>query len=83
MYLFGYPIFGFFLPFIGRRQIALNRDGSQVDTGEAGICDEVGPYFVRPLVFEWLGYGRPLTASMVYETRSGEIVNPPWLAEVA
>lgn len=83
MYLFGYPVFGFFLPFIGRRQIALNRDGSQVDTGEADICDEVGPYYVRPLVFEWLGFGFPLTQSCVHETKTGEIVDAPWLAEAA
>lgn len=83
MNLFGFPVFGFFLPFIGRRQIPLNRDGSVVDTGEADVCDEVGPYYTRPLVFEWLGRGFGLGPSMVHDTRTGEVVNPLWLSEAA
>lgn len=79
MNLFGFPVFGVILPFLGRRTIPLNRDGSVVDTGEADMLNEVGPYYVRPWVFEWLGKGIPLTPSLVYETRSGQPVGPPWL----
>lgn len=79
MKLFGIPVIGVILPYIGRRRIALNRDGSQVDTGRFDACDEVGPYFVMPLVVEWLGFGRSLGPSLVYETCSGEPIDPPWL----
>lgn len=79
MHLFGLPVFGVILPYIGRRRIALNRDGSQVDTGEDDICDEIGPYYVRPMVFEWLNFGFPLGPSLVYETRTGDAIDPPWL----
>lgn len=74
--IFGIPIFGVILPFIGKRHIPLNRDGSFVDTGEALLEDEVGYYFVEPLVFEWLGFGMPLSPAYVRLTSTGEIVEP-------
>jgi len=83
MTLFGFPVFGVILPYVGRRVIALNSDGSQVDTGEYDICNEVGPYYVKPWVLEWLGLGFGLDTSSVYETKTGQIVNPPWKDEPA
>lgn len=59
MKLFGYPIFGFFLPFIGFTNLAANGDGGLVDTGVDDIRDERGPYFFRVLAIEWLGVGLP------------------------
>lgn len=76
-------IFGLILPYIGRRTIPLNRDGSVVDTGQADMCDEVGPYYTKPLVFEWLGFGTGLGPSPVYDARTGEMIDPPWLDEAA
>lgn len=78
MKFFGLPLFGFFLPFVGRRRIALNRDGSFVDTGEELMDDEKGFYYVAPWVFEWLGLGQPLTRSVVRRTDTHEIVTPDW-----
>lgn len=71
----GFPIIGGALPRIGRRRLALNRDGSFVDTGAALIEDEVGYYFVEPLTLEWLGLGIPLTRSHVRLTSTGEIAD--------
>lgn len=48
-----FPIFGGWLPRIGKRRIALNRDGSFVDTGETLIDNEHGYYYVEPWVIEW------------------------------
>lgn len=53
-------IFGVFLPYIGMRRIPINANGSIVDTGKADILDEAGPYYVRMLTFEWLGFGLPI-----------------------
>ena len=60
MKLFGLPLFGVILPFIGRRRIYLNRDGSIVDTGKVDILDERGPLYIDPVVIEWLGAGFPI-----------------------
>lgn len=79
MKIFGLPIFGFFLPYIGRIKLHLNGDGSVVDTGKADVLDEVGPYYVTPLTFEWFGFGMPITKSMVYSTKTNEAVDPPWV----
>lgn len=74
--LLGVPVFGGWLPYIGRRHIPLNRDGSPVESD--GLIEEgCGFYFVKPFVVEWLGYGRPLTRSYVFRTDTGEIVNNP------
>lgn len=78
MKLFGYPVFGFILPFIGKRKIPLNADGSFVDDGADDLLDSSGPLFVRPVVFEWLGFGFPITRSLVYSTMTGEPVEPAW-----
>lgn len=78
MRVFGLPLFGVILPFIWRRTIHLNRDGSFVDTGLDDLIEERGPCFVRPLVFEWLGRGLPLTQSLVFDTRTGKAIDPPW-----
>lgn len=72
-------LFGVVLPFVGRRTVPLNRDGSVVNTGEFDMCNEVGPYYVRPLVFEWLGFGFPLTQSLVFDARTNQAIDPPWL----
>jgi len=72
----GIPLIGVILPFLGRRRIHLNRDGSFVDTGQVDIRDERGFYYVQPWVFEWLGFGWPLTQSNVFLTSTGEAVDP-------
>jgi len=74
--LFGLPILGGIIPLIGRRRLALNRDGSFVDTGEALIENEIGYYYVDPITFEWLGFGLPITKVHVRLTATGEIVPP-------
>lgn len=76
MRIFGIPVFGGILPYIGRRKIPLNRDGSIVDTGEMVMDDEKGPLYVKPWVFEWLIFGFPLSASLVYDSRTNEVVTP-------
>lgn len=78
MRLLGFPIFGVILPYIGRRRISLNRDGSFVDTGEMILDDERGFYYVEPWVFEWLGSGFPLSKALVRRTDTGEVVTPEW-----
>lgn len=78
MNLLGLPLFGVILPFVGRRRIPMNRDGSVVDTGHVDMTDEAGPFYVEPVVFEWLGYGRPLTKSLVFDARTGSPVPCPW-----
>ncbi|KTS51397.1 hypothetical protein NS230_13680 [Methylobacterium indicum] len=78
MKLFGLPVLGLLVPWITRRKLALNADGSFVDTGIEMIEDEVGPYYVRPAVLEWLGFGIPLSQSLVYRTADDEPVDAPW-----
>lgn len=78
-----FPILGVLLPFIGRRRVPLNRDGSVVDTGELDMCDEIGPYYTLPLVFEWLGFGFGLGPSPVYDSRTDQLIDPPWLEAAA
>jgi hypothetical protein len=72
---FGVPIFGVILPFVGRRRLPLNRDGSFVDTGAPLIENETGWYYVEPFVIEWLGFGRPFGATPLRLSSTGEIVN--------
>lgn len=74
--IFGIPLFGVILPFIGWRRIPLNRDGSFVDTGEMLLENERGFYYVEPFVIEWMGAGLPLTRSQVRLVSTGEIVDP-------
>lgn len=74
--LFGLPLFGVILPFIGKRRIPLNRDGSFVDTGEELLENERGYYYVEPWVIEWMGAGFPVTRSQVYLVATGEMVDP-------
>lgn len=72
------PIFGFFLPYIGMRTIPLNKDLTMVDTGKVDLADEVGYYYVRCLVFEWLGFGRPIwqfDGGQVRKWETGELVS--------
>lgn len=52
-----FPILGVIIPWITVRKIPLNRDLSVVDTGQFDMADETGPYYVRVLAFEWLGFG--------------------------
>lgn len=75
-HIFGVPLIGVILPFIGKRRIPINRDGSIVFTGEDDLLDERGFYYVEPWVFEWLGRGWPLTRSLVRRTDTGEVVDP-------
>lgn len=78
IHIFGIPLFGVILPYIGYRRVPLNRDGSVVDTGHGDILDERGFYFVRPFVIEWLGCGWPLSRrGYVYRTDTGELVDEP------
>lgn len=74
IHILGMPLFGVILPFTGRRRIPLNRDLTPVDTGESDILDEVGFYYVEPVVFEWLGNGLSLTKGVVHRTDTGEPV---------
>lgn len=74
--VFGIPLFGVILPFIGWRRIPINRNGSFVDTGEEMIENERGYYYVEPFVIEWMGCGWPLTTSQVRLVSTGEIVDP-------
>lgn len=74
--VFGIPVLGIILPRIGKRRLALNRDGSYVDTGEFNISDEVGFYWIELWTFEWLNLGIPLTGGHVHLTSTGEIVDP-------
>jgi hypothetical protein len=74
MKLLGLPVFGFWLPFIGRVRIYLNRDGSIVDTGAADMRDERGPVYVEPWSVEWLGFGMPFTPATPRDTLTGELV---------
>ncbi len=61
--IFGVPLIGVILPYIGKRRIYLNRDGSMVDTGQHDILDERG----WPL--------KPRT--LVYRTDTGKVVDNP------
>lgn len=78
MRIFGIPVFGVILPFVGKRRIPLNRDGSIVDTGLDLIDDERGYYYVEPWTIEWLGLGVPISRSFIRLCSTGEIVEPPW-----
>lgn len=62
------------VPYIGRRRIDINRDGSLVDTGMFNLSDERGYYYVKPWVFEWLIFGFPLSKSHVYLSSDDSIV---------
>lgn len=73
--VFGLPVVGVILPYIGRRRIPLNRDGSIVETTADDILDERGFYYVEPVVFEWLGFGFPLTDAYVHLTSTGQQVD--------
>ena len=70
--LWGIPVIGVIIPFIGKVRIYLNRDGSQVDTGQIDAHDEYGPLYVEPIVFEWLGFGFPLTPAVIKDSKTGE-----------
>jgi hypothetical protein len=75
--IIGFPILGGTLPWITRRRLALNRDGTYVDTGKTLIEDEVGFYYIEVWSFEWLGFGLPLSSDYVRLTSTGEIVEDP------
>lgn len=64
-------VIGTVIPYIGRRNIPLNADGSVVDTGEFDLVDEVGPYFMRAWVFEWLGFGLMFGKPKFFRTIDG------------
>ena len=72
--IFGIPLFGVILPYIGKRRIPLNRDLSVVDYSEDDIRDARGFYYVEPWVFEWLGSGFGLTSGILRRTDNDEPV---------
>lgn len=51
---------GMLFPFIGKRRLPVNRDGTPFDSGEWDLLDEVAPFYVEIWAFEWLGFGFPL-----------------------
>ena len=51
---------GFLFPFIGKRKIPINRDGSVFDSGELDMLDEKAPFYVEIWAIEWLGFGIPV-----------------------
>ena len=71
-----FPILGVVIPWIAKRRIPLNRDGTVVDTGQFSSDDERGYYFVNVWEFEWLGLGIPLYPARVRLTSTGEFVDP-------
>lgn len=78
MKLLGLPMFGFWLPYIGKPHLPLNRDGSFADGESDDLHERVGYYYVKPLVVGWFGVSVPLTPSPVYLTATDEVVEPPW-----
>lgn len=66
---------GIVWPYVGFRRLPCNRDGSLVDSGEDDLLDEIAPFFLRVLVFEWLGFGVPLWPfAIVRDARTGQPV---------
>ena len=64
---------GLFFPFLGRRRIPCNRDGSIVDTGEQDMLDEISAFYLEVWAFEWLGFGLPIWPwSLVYDAATGK-----------
>lgn len=51
---------GGLLPFIGKRRLPVNRDGSPFDVGAFDLLDEDAPFYIRIWAVEWLGFGLPL-----------------------
>ena len=51
---------GLTIPYIGKRRLPCNRDGTMFDSGEVDLLDEKAPFYVDVWVFEWLGFGFPL-----------------------
>lgn len=66
---------GFVFPFVGRRRLPVNRDGSPFDSGKFDLLCENSPFFVEVWVMEWLGYGVPIWPwAIVKDTRTGRPV---------
>lgn len=75
MKVFGLPVFGFILPFLGFRRLPMNRDGSIFDSGETDLFDEVAPFYAEVFAFEWLGFGFPLWPyAKLRDSRTGKPV---------
>ena len=70
---------GILFPFIGKRRLPVNRDGSPFDSGEFDLLDELekAPFYVEVWVLEWAGIGVPIWPwSLVYDAKTGVPVPP-------
>lgn len=75
MKLMGFPIFGFWLPFIGWRNLPVNRSGSII-SASGDILEARSPFFITAFALEWLGLGVSFLRAPVpiRDAISGEIV---------
>ena len=63
---------GLLIPFIGRRRLPCNRDGSLFDSGEVDLLSEDAPFYIDIWAFEWLGFGIPLWPwAVVHDAKTG------------
>jgi hypothetical protein len=66
---------GLIIPFVGKRRLPVNRDGSLVDTGELDVTDEKSVFYIEIWTFEWFGIGIPIsTKAYVRDSKTGEPV---------
>ena len=68
---------GMLLPFVGKRRLPVNRDGSLFDSGEWDLLDERAPFYVDVWVIEWLSAGLPIWPwAQVRDATTGQPVPP-------
>jgi len=66
---------GILIPFIGKRRLPTNRDGSPFDSGEFDLLCEKAPFYVEVWAAEWFGIGVPIWPwAMVRDAKTGEPV---------
>lgn len=66
----------FMIPFIGKRRLPMNKDGSVFDTGELDLLDEQAPFYVDVWAFEWFGFGFPIWPfAVLMDSRTGKPVD--------
>jgi hypothetical protein len=66
-------LFGFILPFFGFREIPCYRNGEPIGNDDGDILDASSRYYLRVLVFEWLGFGFPITGrGYMFDRHTGE-----------
>lgn len=64
---------GVLVPFVGKRRLPVNRDGSPFDSGEFDLLCENAPFYVEIWAVEWFGFGIPIWPwAMVRDARTGE-----------